>query len=307
VIDARCLSYAYDDGTEALREVSLSIGKGERVAIVGPNGAGKSTLLHILAGLKPSSCGTLRLFGEPFSKKNERALRARLGMLFQDPDDQIFMPRVWDDVAFGPINRGLDEKEVGRRVRKALEAAGLSGYDERVPHHLSYGEKKRVAFAGVLAMEPQILLLDEPTANLDPRNRRDLLNMVETLNKRGTTVVTATHDMSAIADIADRVYVLDRTIVRQGTVRQIFMDPELLESKNLEIPEITRLFRLLRYFGYDPKNLPLSVDQAVAELTKTMREGDGHVHLHLHRHVHDGTDDKKLEPDGKGHGHEHPV
>jgi len=307
VMDARGLSYAYDDGTEALKDVSLSIARGERVAIVGPNGAGKSTLLHILAGLKPSSSGTLRLFGEPFSKKNERALRARLGMLFQDPDDQIFMPRVWDDVAFGPINRGLDEKDVRRRVRKALEAAGLSGYDDRVPHHLSYGEKKRVAFAGVLAMEPEILLLDEPTANLDPRNRRDLLKMVDTLRKRGTTVVTATHDMGAIAELADRVYVLDKTVIREGTVRQIFSDPELLESKNLEIPEITRLFRLLRYFGYDPENLPLSVDQAVTELTKTMREGDGHVHLHLHRHIHAGPDDKKPEPDGNGHGHKHTV
>jgi cobalt/nickel transport system ATP-binding protein len=227
-------------------------------------------------------------------------------MLFQDPDDQIFMPRVWDDVAFGPINLGLDEKAVKKRVKRALEAAGLHGYDDRVPHRLSYGEKKRVAFAGVLAMEPEILLLDEPTANLDPRNRRDLLKMVDTLNKRGTTVVTATHDMEAIAELADRVYVLNRTVIRQGTVREIFMDPKLLEAHNLEIPEITKLFHLLRSFGYDPGNLPLSMDQAISELERTMDEGGGHVHLHLHRHAHGPAPvpDEKA-PRGKDHGHVH--
>ena len=306
VIEADRLCYVYDDGTVALREISISIGKGERVAIVGPNGAGKSTLLHMLAGLKPSCSGTLKLFGEPFSRKNERALRSRLGMLFQDPDDQIFMPRVWDDVAFGPINRGLDGKTVRRRVKAALEAAGLAGYDDRVPHRLSYGEKKRVAFAGVLAMEPEILLLDEPTANLDPRNRRDLLKMVDTLNKRGTTVVTATHDMEAVTDLADRVYVLNRTIVREGTVRELFLDPGLLEENNLDVPEITKLFRLLVSFGYDPGNLPLSVDQAIARLTRTLDESGGHFHLHLHRHAHGQAPvpDGKA-PRGKDHGHEH--
>jgi cobalt/nickel transport system ATP-binding protein len=305
MIEAQGLCYGYDDGTVALRDISISIGKGERVAIVGPNGAGKSTLLHMLAGLKPSSSGTLKLFGEPFSRKNERALRARMGLLFQDPDDQIFMPRVWDDVAFGPINRGLDEKAVRKRVWRALHAAGLVGYEERVPHHLSYGEKKRVAFAGVLAMEPEILLLDEPTANLDPRNRRDLLAMVNGLNRRGTTVVTATHDMEAVTDLADRVYVLNRAIVREGSVREIFLDPGLLEENNLDVPEITKLFRLLVSFGYDPGNLPLSVDQAIAQLTRTMDESGGHFHLHLHKHAHEAPE---AEPAvGKGHDHEHKM
>ncbi|MBM4249555.1 MAG: ATP-binding cassette domain-containing protein [Euryarchaeota archaeon] len=306
VIDAEGLSYTYDDGTVALRDITLSVRKGERVAVVGPNGAGKSTLLHILAGLRPAGRGTLRLFGEQLSRRNERDLRARLGVLFQDPDDQVFMPRVWDDVAFGPVNLGLDARTVRRRVRRALEAAGLAGYDDRVPHHLSYGERKRVAFAGVLAMEPEVLLLDEPTANLDPRNRRDLLKMVNALNKDGTTVVTATHDMGAIAELADRVYVLDGTIVRQGTVREIFMDPQLLEARNLEIPEITKLFHLLGAFGYDPGELPLSVDQAIEQLERTMEEGGGHVHLHLHRHGHalpGGPDGKPAA--GKDHGHEH--
>ena len=306
VLDTEGLSYEYEDGTAAVSDITLSVGKGERVAIVGPNGAGKSTLLHLLAGLKPATRGALRLFGEPFSRRAERGVRARLGMLFQDPDDQIFMPRVWDDVAFGPINRGLDGKTVRKRVRRALEAAGLAGYDDRVPHRLSYGEKKRVAFAGVLAMQPEVLLLDEPTANLDPRNRRDLLKLVNALNKQGTTVVTATHDMEAIAELADRVYVLNKTIIRQGTVREIFMDPKLLESHNLEIPEITKLFHLLRSFGYDPGNLPLSVDQAIAELERTMDEGGGHVHLHLHRHAHgEPAVPADKAPREKDHGHEH--
>ena len=260
-----------------------------------------------MAGLKPAGSGSVRLFGETLCKKNGDLLRKRLGILFQDPDDQIFMPRVWDDVAFGPINQGLGADEVGRRVRNALKDAGLAGYDDRVPHHLSYGEKKRVAFAGVLAMRPKIILLDEPTANLDPRNRRALIGLVNRMNRRGATVITATHDMGAVSELADRVYVLNRTILREGPVREIFEDSELLRRNNLDIPEIARLFRVLRVFGYDCSKLPLSVDQAIEELTWTMEQSGGHIHLHYHEHTPEELEKlKEAKIRLEGSDHEHP-
>lgn len=285
VVEALRVSYSYDDGTRALHEVSLSVERGERVGIVGPNGAGKSTLLHVLAGLRPVASGRVLLFGEELTRKSAGELRRRIGLLFQDPDDQLIMPRVWDDVAFGPINLGLGEREVRRRVRGALERAGLAGYEDRVPHHLSLGEKKRVAIAGLLAMKPEILLLDEPTANLDPRNRRELIGAVNRLHRRGCTVLTASHDMAAVAELADRVYVLNGRVVKEGTTREVFLDEACLQSNNLDVPDIARLFRALRCFGYDCSSLPLSMDQAVEELTRAMEAGGGHVHLHRHEHT----------------------
>jgi len=306
-MDADNISFSYEDGTAALTDISLSIARGERIAILGPNGAGKSTLLHVLAGLKPTTSGTVRLFGKTLNKKNVAGMRGRLGILFQDPDDQIFMPRVWDDVAFGPINLGLNAKEVERTVEGALRRTGLSGYGDRVPHHLSYGEKKRVALAGVLAMRPEILLLDEPTANLDPANRRQFIAIINELNRKGCTIVTASHDMGAIPELADRVFVINRKNVMDGTVREIFLDEPLLSRNNLEIPEIARLFRVLSCFGYDCEDLPLSMEEAVSELTKKMEAGGGHVHLHVHSHTPEELEKlKSTRIRLKGGNHQHP-
>ena len=165
----RNVSYRYPDGTRALENVNIVIEAGERVSLVGPNGAGKSTLLHMLDALYIPTEGTLEIAGIVVNKKTAAQATMKAGLLFQDPDDQVFMPRVWDDVAFGPINMGLGEPEVRKRVERSMALAGVTDYADRVPHHLSFGEKKRVAIAGLLAMEPQIYLLDEPTANLDPR------------------------------------------------------------------------------------------------------------------------------------------
>jgi cobalt/nickel transport system ATP-binding protein len=307
VMDATKASFSYEDGTAALTDISLSVERGERVAILGPNGAGKSTLLQVLAGLKPVSSGTVRLFGQVLTKKSVAALRGRVGILFQDPDDQIFMPKVWDDVAFGPINQGLGAKAVEKRVQKALSMTGLAGYGDRVPHHLSYGEKKRVALAGVLAMRPEVLLLDEPTANLDPRNREELIAVINDLNRHGCTIITASHDMDAISELADRVYVINKRMVKEGAVRDIFLDPALLRSNNLDVPEIAKLFRVLRCFGYDCEDLPLSVDQAVDELTRKMEASGGHVHLHIHSHTPEELEKlKSTRLHLKGRDHQHP-
>ncbi len=175
--------YRYPERPYALEDISLAIANGERVSLVGPNGAGKSTLLHLMAGLYFPNKGKVEVQGTPLTKKDARLVRQKVGFLFQDPDDQIFMPSVWEDVAFGPINMGLEEAEVRDRVDKAMVLAGIPDFKDRVPHRLSIGEKKRVAIAGLLAMSPPMLLLDEPTANLDPQGRRDLVNILESWTK----------------------------------------------------------------------------------------------------------------------------
>ncbi|MEM2869043.1 MAG: ABC transporter ATP-binding protein [Thermoplasmata archaeon] len=285
VVEAIGVSYTYEDGTPALRDLNLSIARGERVAILGPNGAGKSTLLHILAGLRPAGSGTVRVLGRELGRRGAEALRGKVGILFQDPDDQLIMPRVWDDIAFGPLNQGLPAEKVRGAVERAIERTGLRGYENRVPQKLSLGEKKRVAIAGLLAMNPELLLLDEPTATLDPRSRRELIDLINGLNKYGCTIVTASHDVAAVAELADRAYVLNKRVVGEGSLREIFLDEALLQRNNLDIPEVTRLFRVLRAFGYDCPNLPLSMEHAMEELSRAIEAGGGHIHLLIHEHT----------------------
>lgn len=255
--------FRYEDNTPVLKDINLSIDRGEKVAILGPNGAGKSTLLKLMAGLLYPGKGEVKLFGRILTKKNAYDLRKRMGILFQDPDDQIFMPRVWDDVAFGPINLGHDAEKVKKLVRTALTDSGLEGFDDRVPHHLSYGEKKRVAIAGILAMRPEILLLDEPTANLDPRGRAELMRIVENFE----TLVIATHDVNIAAQIADRGIVLNKMVISNKPMNELFSDAELLKNNNLDAPEITKVFLSMKESGYDV-NLPFSLEEAISELKK---------------------------------------
>ncbi|MEW5759765.1 MAG: ABC transporter ATP-binding protein [Candidatus Thermoplasmatota archaeon] len=227
IIEAKNISYTYDDGTVALKNIKIDIEEGEKIAIMGPNGAGKSTLLHLLCCIKIPSEGELKLFNIHVKKHNANELRKRIGIIFQDPDDQIFMPRVWDDVAFGPINLGLEEKEVRRRVEKYIDFVGIKELENRVPHHLSYGEKKKVAIAGVLAMEPEILLLDEPTANLDPRAQRDFIELIKSLKK---TIVLATHDINLASILADRGYILKNEIIANGTLKELFSNKAVIKE-----------------------------------------------------------------------------
>ncbi len=286
------LNYTYLDGTAALKNVSFVIEKGESVALVGPNGAGKSTLLLHLNGILHStqSRGAVEILGDSVDPKKVHEMPKKIGIVFQNPDDMLFMPLLGDDVAFGPINLGVAKEEVKRRVKDSLELVGLAGYEERVSHHMSGGEKKRAAIATVLSIEPEIIALDEPTANLDPKSRSELIIILRRLKNAGKTLIIITHDVNAIPELADRVIVLDKTVVADGTTRDVFSDTETLLAAGLEVPTIMQFFEVLQAFGYPCDVLPLSVEGAARNLTQTMENGDGHIHLHLHEHTHSEVD-----------------
>lgn len=271
VLELKDVSYTYPDGTVAIQNLSFSMLTGDKIGILGPNGAGKSTLLKIIAGLIFPRSGSVLIEGELLTKKNSDVLRRRMGFLFQDPDDQIFMPRVWDDVAFGPINLDLPENEVNARVRESLQKVHLEGMEDRVPHHMSYGEKKRIAIAGVLAMAPEILLLDEPTSNLDPRGRAELIEILRSLDN---TMIIATHDVNLASMMVEKALVLNKRKMAEGTLREIFSQAKLLDQANLDVPEITKLFLTLEEMGVRVNNLPLSVEEGSRELSSLIKGKD---------------------------------
>ncbi len=225
------LSYTYThNGRQALRDVSLTVHTGEKVALVGPNGAGKSTLLLHLNGILRGT-GDVRVLGYEVAEPHLSRIRALVGMVFQNPDDQLFSPTVFDDVAFGPLYAGLPEDEIHRRVHRALEQVELEGYEGRVSHHLSLGEKKRAAIATVLAMEPEVLALDEPTAGLDPRTRRRLIGLLRDLPQ---TLLVATHDLRMVEQIFPRMVILDHgAVVADGPTEALMGDEALLLAHGL--------------------------------------------------------------------------
>ncbi len=231
-IEVKDLRFKYPDGHEALRGATLSIAPGEKVALVGPNGAGKSTLMLHLNGILPAAGGEVCVCGLSIRKENLGKVRAAVGLVFQDPDDQLFSPTVFDDVAFGPLHMGLPEAEVRERVNAALAAVGMADYAERVSHHLSMGEKKRIAIATVLSMKPEILVLDEPSAGLDPRGRRTLINLLRDLAQ---TMLVSTHDIRMVAELFPRTAVMDGgRVVADGPTPEILGDPALLAAHGLE-------------------------------------------------------------------------
>ena len=230
IIKIKNLSFSYPDGQQALAGVSLTVYQGETIALIGPNGAGKSTLFLHLNGILRSN-GRVEVFGGPISDDNLREVRRRVGMVFQNPDDQLFSPTVFEDVAFGPINLGYAAEEVHRSVAKALKWVGMAGYEKRSPHHLSLGEKKRIAIATVLSMSPEILVIDEPTSNLDPRSQWSLIAL---LKKLPMTKVVASHDLELVRTLCQRVIILDRgKVVVDGTVEQVLSDIPLLKNHGL--------------------------------------------------------------------------
>lgn len=231
VLSVRNLRFSYHDHHEALRGVSFDLCEGDKVALVGPNGAGKSTLMLHLNGILRGQ-GEVMVGGERLTRDNLPAIRAMVGLVFQNPDDQLFSPTVFEDVAFGPLHMGLPKDEVIARVEAALQAVRMSNYRDRMSHHLSVGEKKRIAIATVLSMKPQILVLDEPTAGLDPRARRTLINLLSDLP---ITMLVSTHDMRMVQELFPRTIVMDEgLIVADGRTEDILADEKFLNEHGLE-------------------------------------------------------------------------
>ena len=266
MLEVRNIKYSYNKDYQALKGVSLKIERGQMVALLGKNGAGKSTLFLNLNGIYQPDEGKVFIDGEElkYDKKSLLKFRQKVGIVFQNPDDQIFAPTVEEDVAFGPLNLGLSMEEVQDRVEEALERVGMSGFEKKAPHHLSGGQKKRVAIAGILAMKPELMVLDEPTAGLDPQGVEDLSKLLNELNEEGITILISTHEVDLVPNYADKVFVLvDGLLIGEGTPKEIFAQPEILEKANLKVPIVTELFQQLEKDGFDMENdYPLTIDEA---------------------------------------------
>lgn len=218
------LGFKYHDGTPALHDIDLEISEGESIGLIGLNGAGKSTLLLHLNGILTGS-GTIRIFGEEIKEKNIKKIRSLVGLVFQDPDNQLFMPTVHEDVAFGPLNMGIKGEELKAKVSKALAEVGLTGFEKRSSHHLSFGEKKRLSIATVLSMNPKLLALDEPSSNLDPRHRRQLIDLLKSMKQ---TKIIATHDIDLVIESCNRVILMEN-----GGIKAIFDTDHLKNNRNM--------------------------------------------------------------------------
>jgi cobalt/nickel transport system ATP-binding protein len=273
LIETRDLVYVYPGGVKALEGINFIAPRKSRIAVIGSNGAGKSTLFKHFNGIFKPTSGSVLIKGEPITKNNIREVRKFVGIVFQNPDDQIFSPTVEQDVAFGPTNLGLDEKTVNHRVQEALKIVGIEDLANRVPHHLSGGEKKRVAIAGVIAMEPQVIVLDEPTSGLDPQGVRDFNEFINSLSsKYGMTVIFSTHDVSLVPEIADFLYVMNKgRIIAEGTIEEIFIQPDLLQSVRLDVPVLPKLISTLRSHGVE-----ISMAFTYADAEKAFLEAFGH-------------------------------
>jgi len=235
ILEVRGVSFRFSDGLEALSEVNLAVERGQSVGLVGPNGAGKTTLFLTLIGVRQPTEGRITVGGKDVSNSSDLdAIRQTVGLLFQDPDDQLFCAAVFDDVAFGPLNLGVSAEETRRRVAEALQRVGMAGAEKRIPHHLSAGEKRRVALATVLSMRPEILVLDEPTNDLDPRGRRQLIDLVNSFKQ---TKLIASHDLEFVLATCKRVLVLDEGhIVADGLAEEVLADAACMEAHGLEVP-----------------------------------------------------------------------
>jgi cobalt/nickel transport system ATP-binding protein len=262
IIEVKDLHYEYKDGTRALKGLSFSVPQGARVALLGPNGAGKSTLLLHLNGINMVQKGQVILMGRELGEKQGTWARSQVGMVFQDPDDQVFSATVEEDVAFGPVNMGLSRQEIQARVDESLRAVGMAQYREKAPYHLSYGQKKRVAIAGVLAMRPGIIVLDEPMAYLDPRGKEDLLTILEDLHRSGVTIIIATHDVDMAVEWADQVILIKGGITLAQGDTSLLTNPELVREAHLRLPIVTRIFR--SFPGLYGGEIPCTVARAVS-------------------------------------------
>jgi cobalt/nickel transport system ATP-binding protein len=270
------LVHEYSDGTLALDNVTLSFDHAERIALLGTNGSGKTTLLNHLNGILKPTSGKILFDGNPlkYDAKSLLELRKRVGFVFQDPNDQLFAPTVKQDVAFGPLNLGYNTEKVKTIVEEALKTVGMSEFPEKPPHFLSLGQKKRVALAGVLAMEPEVIIMDEPTSNLDPRATSEILHLLLQLNKeKGITLLLATHDVDMVPLFATKMYILNKgKLVFQGTPKESFSNGELIRQVNLRSPRLTHLFEVLKTEDKLPidDQLPLTISESRKAILKLL-------------------------------------
>ena len=275
MLEVKNLKYSYNSDYQALKGVSLKVERGQMIALLGKNGAGKSTLFLHLNGIYRPDEGQVFIDGEElkYDKKSLLKFRQKVGIVFQNPDDQIFAPTVEEDVAFGPLNLGLPMEEVQKRVVESLARVGMSGFEKTAPHHLSGGQKKRVAIAGILAMKPEVMVLDEPTAGLDPQGVVNLSKLLDELNEEGITIIISTHEVDLVPNYADKVFVLvDGKLIGEGTPKEIFAQPEILEKANLKVPIVTDLFQQLeKEQGFDMEgDYPLTIDEAKEKFLKLL-------------------------------------
>lgn len=268
------LSHTYPDGTRAIENINFSVEKGKNIAILGPNGAGKSTLLHHFNGLLMPTSGKVNVLGKEVTKQNLDEIRQKVGLVFQDPDDQLFARTVALDVAFGPTNLKLSKAEIEQRVNWAIEVTDLKGLENKSPSNLSGGQKRRASIAGVLAMKPEIIILDEPMSNLDPKTSSKVLKLLMQLNKElGLTLIIATHDVDLVPLFADEICILNKgQILMQGPPQEVFSQADLIRSVDLRLPRITHLFEILNKEDSlrGDKQYPLTIGEARRQILELM-------------------------------------
>lgn len=264
IIKTEDVYFTYPDGTKALEAINFSANAGEFVGLLGANGSGKTTLLRILNGLLKPTQGNVYLADESLKSIDRNKLFTKACTVFQDPDDQLFSPTVSEDIAFGPTNMGLSKEEVKRRVCNALALVEMSDFGEKAIHNLSYGQKKRICLAGVLAMGPEIIFLDEPTASLDPMGASTIMHLLKRLNREGATMVMATHSVDLVPLFLDRVVIVSKgKIIREGLPEKVFSDPETIRTAKLRLPQVGHLFEILKKKDkFEVNNLPLTIGEA---------------------------------------------
>ena len=270
ILEAEHLTYGYDEKRHAIEDLSIAFEEGKTTAILGANGAGKSTLFLHLNGILQPEHGEVRFRGQPISYKKAglRQLRSKVGIVFQNPDDQLFSASVYQDISFGAVNMGLPSEEVHRRVNVVMEQIGITYLKDRPTHSLSFGQKKRVAFAGIMVMQPEVIILDEPTAGLDPVGVSELMHLLQDVcRQQNTTIILSTHDIDVVPIYADVIDVMDQGhVIAQGTPEEIFAQPELLRSHHLRLPRISHLLEILqKEDGWD-------VDASVSTISGARKE-----------------------------------
>ncbi|WP_297979561.1 ATP-binding cassette domain-containing protein [uncultured Methanobrevibacter sp.] len=267
MLEARNIVYEYPDGTQALNDVSFKVEKGEMVSLLGRNGAGKSTLFLHFNGIHEPKSGEILIDGKVLEYDKQSLLQARqkVGIVFQNPDDQLFAPTVEEDVAFGPMNLALPIEEVEKRVADSLEKVGMAGFEKKSPHHLSGGQKKRIAIAGILAMKPEIMILDEPTSGLDPKGASHILKLLYSLNQEGMTILISTHDVDLAPVYSSKIFLInDGKIIKEGKPKEVFSDVEIVRKADLRLPRIAHLAEILnKKDGIDfGEYYPLTIGEA---------------------------------------------